>query len=68
MQLESSQFPEATLDHNTRIDAATVGAAHNNLAQPLGATAIDLTATHYIDHITDYHTQKFFRLFILRLQ
>ena len=24
---------EATLDHNTRIDAATTGAAHNDLAQ-----------------------------------
>ena len=45
---------EATLDHNTGIDAATRGAAHNNLPPPIEATAINLTTTHHIDHITDH--------------
>ena len=45
---------EATLDHNTGIDATTTGAAHNNLTQPIGVTAIDLSATHHINHITDH--------------
>ena len=38
----------------TRIDAATTGAAHNNLTQPIETTAIDLTATHHTDHIADH--------------
>ena len=42
---------ETTLDHNTGIDAATKRVAHNDLTQPIGATAIDLTLTHHIaDH------------------
>ena len=45
---------EAALDHNTRIDATTSGAAHNNCAPPIEATAIDLTMTHDINHITDH--------------
>ena len=45
---------EATLDHNTRIDATTTGAVHNNRTQPIGATAIDLAMTHHIDHIADH--------------
>ena len=42
---------EAILDYNTRIDAATTGAAHDDLTPPLEATAIDLVMTH---HITDH--------------
>ena len=42
---------EVAQGHNTRIDAATTGAAH---APPIEVTAIDLTATHHIDHITDH--------------
>ena len=45
---------EATLDHNTGIDAATTRAAHNSLTQPTGATAIDLAVTHHIDRIADH--------------
>ena len=45
---------EATLDHNTRIETATIGAAHDDLALPIEATAIDLATTHHIDHITDH--------------
>ena len=45
---------EATLDHNTGIDAATTGAAHDNLTPPIEATATDLTMTHHTDHITDH--------------
>ena len=45
---------EAVQGHNTRIDAATTGAAHNNCALPIEATTIDLTMTHHIDYITDH--------------
>ena len=45
---------EAALDHNTRIDAATTGAVHDNLTPPIEATAIDLVTTLHIDHITDH--------------
>ena len=45
---------EAALDHNTGIDAATAGAAHDNLTPPVEATAIGLTMTHHIDHIADH--------------
>ena len=38
---------EATLDHNTRIDAATTEAAHNDLTPPIEATAINIAATHH---------------------
>ena len=49
---------EAALDHNTRIDAATTGAAHSDHASPIEATAIDLTMIHHIDHIADCpHTE-----------
>ena len=46
---------EAALYHNTGIDAATTEAACNDLTQPMGATAIDLTMTRHINHITDHH-------------
>ena len=45
---------EAALDHNTRIDAAITGAAPDILTPPIEATAINLTVTHHIDHITDH--------------
>ena len=49
---------EATLDHNTGIDAATTGPAHDNLAQPTENTATDLTVTHGTGHITDHPNIK----------
>ena len=45
---------EAALDHNTEIDAATTEVAHDNLTQPAGDTATDLTVTHYTGHIEDH--------------
>ena len=45
---------EADLDHNAGIDAATTGAAHNDLTEPIEATAIDLAMTHHINHIVDH--------------
>ena len=45
---------EATQGHNTRIDAATTGAAHDDCTPPIEATAIDLTMTHHIDLIADH--------------
>ena len=51
---------EATLYHNTGIDAATTGAANNNLTHPIEATAIDLAMTHHIFHIADHpHIEAF---------
>ena len=44
---------EATLDHNTGIDAPTTEAAHDDLTQPTEDTATDLTVTHCTCHITD---------------
>ena len=45
---------EAPLGHNTRIDAATIGAAHNDCTPSIEATAIDLATTCHIDYITDH--------------
>ena len=45
---------ETALDHNTRIDAATTEAAHNNLTQPTGDTATGLSITHHTGHIADH--------------
>ena len=45
---------EAAQGHNTRIDAATIGAVHDDHIPPLEATAIDHAATHHIDHIADH--------------
>ena len=45
---------EATLDHSNRIDAATTGAAHDDLAPPIEATAINFATTHHINHFTDH--------------
>ena len=45
---------EATLDHNTEIDAATTEVAHDDLIQPTEDTAKDLTMTHHTGHITDH--------------
>ena len=44
---------EASLDHNTRIDAITTEAAHDDLTQPTEDTATDLTMTHCTSHIAD---------------
>ena len=49
---------EATLDHNTEIDATTTGAAHDDLALPTEDTATDLTMTHHTGHITDHPNIK----------
>ena len=40
---------EATLDHNTGIDAA-----RDNLTQPTRETATDLAMTHHTSHIADH--------------
>ena len=45
---------EATLDHNTGIDAATTGAAYDNLTQLTEDTATDHAVTHHTGHITDH--------------
>ena len=45
---------EATLDHNTGIDVATIGAVHDNLTQPTDDTATDLTVTLHTSHTTDH--------------
>ena len=45
---------ETTLNHNTRIDAATTEAAHDDLTQPTKDTATDLTVTHCIGHTADH--------------
>ena len=42
---------EATPDHNTGVDAATTGAAHDNLTPPIVATPIDLATKHHTDHL-----------------
>ena len=49
---------EAALDHNTRIDAATTEAAHDNLTQPTEDTATDLTVTDCTGHIADHPNVK----------
>ena len=45
---------EAFLDQGTEIDAAITGAAHNDHASPIEATAIGLTTTCHINHNTDH--------------
>ena len=45
---------EATLDHNTGVDAATTGAVHDDLTQPTETTATDPTMPHHIIHIADH--------------
>ena len=45
---------EATLDHNTGIDATTTGAAHNDLTQLTEGTVTDLAMTHCTSHNTDH--------------
>ena len=45
---------DATLDHNTRIDTVTPGAAHNDLTPLIEASAFNLTTTHHTDHIADH--------------
>ena len=49
---------EATLDHNTWIEAATSGAVHDDLTQPTEDAATDLVMTHHTDHITDHPNIK----------
>ena len=49
---------EAALDCDTEIDAAITGAAHDDHAPPIEATAIDFTMICHIDLIADYpHTE-----------
>ena len=45
---------EATLDHDTEIDAAIAEAAHDNLTPSTEDTATDLTVTPLINHIADH--------------
>ena len=45
---------EATQGCNTRINAATTGAAHDSHASPIEVTAINPAMTHHTDHITDH--------------
>ena len=49
---------EVALDHNTGIDAATTGAAHDDLTQPTGDTPTDLTMTHCTSHIDNHPNIK----------
>ena len=49
---------EATLDHNTGINAATTGGPHDDLAQPTEDTATDLAVTHHTGHIQDHSNIK----------
>ena len=43
---------EAAQGHNTGINAATSGTAHNAHTPPIEVTAINLAVTHHINHIT----------------
>ena len=45
---------EATLDNSTGIDAATTGAAHDDVTQPTVDTATDITMTHHTSCIADH--------------
>ena len=45
---------EATLDHNTGIDAATTEAAHDDVTQPTEDTVTHYTVTHCTGHMTDH--------------
>ena len=47
-------YIEVALDHNTEIDAATIEVANNDLTQPTGDTATDLTMTHHTSYIADH--------------
>ena len=49
---------EATLAHNTGIDAITTGAAHDDLNQPTEDTATDFAVTHYSNQIADHPNNK----------
>ena len=49
---------EAALDHNTGIDAATTGTAHDNLTQSIEDTVMDLTMAHHTGHMADYSNIK----------
>ena len=49
---------ETTLDHNTGIDTATTGAAHDDLIQPTENTTTDLAMTLHTSHITDHPNIK----------
>ena len=59
---------EATLDHNTGIDAATIGAAHYDLTQSTEATGTDHTMTHCTSHITDHPHIEALGLPVMRVQ
>ena len=52
---------EATLDCNTRINAATAEAAHYNPAPPTEDTATDLAVTPLTDHIADHPNTEAFQ-------
>ena len=53
---------EVTLDHSTRMDTATTGAAHDDLTQPTEVRATDLAMTHHTSHITDYPNIEAFQV------
>ena len=58
---------EATLGHNTEIDATTTGAVHDDLAQFTEDTATDITMTLHTGHITDPPTFKDLQVMNLRI-
>ena len=49
---------ETALGHNTGIDAANTGAAHDDLVQPTEDTATDLAMTHHTGYIADHPNSK----------
>ena len=49
---------EATLDHNTGIDAATTGVVHNNLIKPTEDTTTELAMTLHTSHTADHPKTK----------
>ena len=53
---------EAAQGHNTMIDAAAIGAVHDNCTPPIQGTAINLAMTCHIDHIADHPHIEVFQL------
>ena len=49
---------EATLGHNTGINAATTEIAHDDPTHATEGTVTDLNVTHHINHITDHPNIK----------
>ena len=58
---------EAAQGHNTGINTATTGAAHNAHAPPIKVTVINPTMTHHINHIADHPHFEVFQLTNLKI-